>query len=164
MAGLTLLAVAACQRRDASVEAAPDPSKEADVIRDAETAWSKEMALKSPEKMAAHYAAGAPIYQTGAPLIHGPQGVKAVMARAFKDPAFKLEFTPEEVHVAKSGDMAYVTGSYSFTRTDPKTKAPKTVEGTYLTVYTRVLDAKTQGPWLVVAEFGGDLPPDDDDG
>lgn len=161
VAALGVSILVGCQRRDATVEPAPDPTKEAEVLRAAEIAWSREMAEKNPQKMAAHYATGAPIYWSHSPLIHGPQGIKAAMAKAFQDPAFKAVFTPDEVSVAKSGDLAYVTGAYSFTSTNPRTKTPATVEGAYLTVYTKALD----GRWLVAAEFAGDLPQaaDDDD-
>jgi ketosteroid isomerase-like protein len=174
LAAVALLLLCACQRKTESVDPVPDPTVEAETIKQAEIAWSKEMAEKNPDKMAAHYAAGAPIYRSGSAMIHGPLGIKAAMAKAFKDPAFKLEFTPEDVNVAKNGDMAWVTGSYEATLTDPRTQRPRTVEGQYLTVYTRSLDCGPPGPggaptgkcvgkWLVSADFAGDLPPGPDD-
>jgi ketosteroid isomerase-like protein len=177
VAAAALLLACACQKTTESVDPVPDPTAEAEVIKQAEIDWSKEMAQKNPDKMAAHFAAGAPIYLSGSPMIHGPLGVKAAMAKAFRDPAFRLEFTPDDVNVAKNGDMAWVTGSYEATATDPKTHKPRTVQGQYLTVYTRSVDCgdaapagtrapgKCLGKWLVSADFAGDLPPQaDDDG
>lgn len=43
--------------------------------------------------------------------------------------------------------MAYSQGTYTMTETNPRTRKPMTVEGTYLTVYTK----QTDGSWKAVA-------------
>jgi uncharacterized protein (TIGR02246 family) len=149
---LSAAALAGCKQNVLTAKAATEGDAES--IRTAEAAWSQEMAQKNPDKFAAHYAPDAVVYVSGAPLMRGRDAVKAGISEAFKDPNFALSFSPEQVVVANGGDIAYATGSYTGTGTDPKTKKPHTVKGTYLTVYRK----ETDGTWAVTADFAGELP------
>ncbi len=140
----------ACQAKAQAV----DTSKEAMMLRQAEQAWSQEMSLKDPARFAAHYAADALVATTGAPAMHGPKEAGMVIGAMMKDPAFNLTFAPDQVTVARSGELAYSRGAYKLTSTDPKTGKPMTVDGVYVTVYTKGPD----GRWLASADLAIDLP------
>ena len=60
------------------------------------------------------------------------------------------------VEVARSGDLAYVTGTYELSETDAKGK-PMTDKGKYLEVWKKQVD----GNWKCVIDmFNSDLPSD----
>jgi ketosteroid isomerase-like protein len=65
------------------------------------------------------------------------------------DPKFALSFAPDKVVVAASGDLAYTSGTYSQTATDPKTHAVAHETGTYVTVYHKA----SEGSWKAVADI-----------
>jgi len=72
------------------------------------------------------------------------------------DPNFAVTFGATKVDVAKSGDLPYTQGPYSMTTSNPKTKAPVTQKGKYLTVYRKQAD----GTWKAVEDtFMADAPP-----
>lgn len=131
-----------------------DAAKEEAAIRDLEASWSKQLGAKDLPGFVSHYTDDAILYSSGMPLERGTAQIKAGMQEAFKDPNFSLSFAPERVSVAKSGDLAYTTGAYSGSMSDPKTKAKVQMKGQYVTVYVRTND----GRWLAKADFAGDLP------
>ena len=52
------------------------------------------------------------------------------------------------VEVAKSGDIAYSRGTYEMTATDPQTKQPILIKGTYVTTFRKAADG-SWGPWRI---------------
>jgi ketosteroid isomerase-like protein len=150
-AAAAALGLAACQPKSASV----DTAKAADEIRQSEISWSAEMAEKSPTKAVAHYAPDALLADPMGPAAHNAKDIEAAFAEGFKDPAFTLKFAPEHVTVAKSGDLAYSTGTFDVTFTDPATKKPGKGSGVYVTVYTKGADGK----WKASADFAHMNPP-----
>jgi ketosteroid isomerase-like protein len=148
--GFALSGLAACTSPSASV----DTAKEAETIKAQEAAWSKELTAKDPDKFIAHYTDDAIVYVSGFPLARGKAAIRDAIGGAFKDPNFSLSFAPEKVVVGKGGDLAYSTGSYESSGTDPKTKVKTTSHGQYVTAWVRGAD----GRWLAQADFAGDLP------
>jgi ketosteroid isomerase-like protein len=60
-----------------------------------------------------------------------------------------------KVDVAKSGDLGYTQGPFFMTTSDPKTRAPVTEKGKYLTVFRKQAD----GAWGAVEDtFMSDAP------
>ena len=49
---------------------------------------------------------------------------------------------------SKGGDMVFTQGTVTSTMTNPKTKKPMTIQGKYLTIYTKQAD----GSWKAVAD------------
>jgi uncharacterized protein (TIGR02246 family) len=150
-AAFTALMLAACKPMGASV----DTAKEADGLKQSEAAWSAEMTEKNADKAAAHYTADAIVTDPGDPAMKGTDQIKAGFGAAFKDPAFTLKFTPDTAVVAKSGDLAFTSGTFEATYTDPATKKPAHGSGVYVTVYTKGADGK----WMAVRDFAHGNPP-----
>jgi ketosteroid isomerase-like protein len=72
------------------------------------------------------------------------------------DPHFSLSFAPDEVVVARSGDLAYDVGSYTLTVSDPAGD-PMTIKGRYVDVWKK--DAS--GQWKVVVDAPVSDPPEE---
>jgi ketosteroid isomerase-like protein len=69
---------------------------------------------------------------------------------------FALSFAADKVVVARSGDIAYETGTYSMTLSDTKKKAA-TEKGHYVVVWQKQSD----GSWKVVRDVPVSDPPED---
>ncbi len=139
---------------------AADTTKDEAAIRQIESEWSGQMATagtpKDMAKFLAHYASDAVMTDPVDPSMHGTAAIQAGLDKAFKDPAFSLSFAPDKVVVAKSGDVAYTTGSFKVTYTDPETKKAAAGQGVYVTVYQKGAD----GQWKAEADFAhGDPAP-----
>ena len=135
----------------------PD-THDADVsaLKDTEAAWVKDAATKDVEKWVAHYTDDASVLLPNEPIASGKDAIRAAMKPLMSDPNFATTFSANRVGVAKSGELGYTQGAYSMTVTDPKTKAPTTEKGKYLTVYSK----QTDGTWKAVEDtFMSDAPP-----
>jgi len=142
------LGLAGCQK-PADAGTSVDVAREANALRQAELDWSKEMALKDPAKMAAHYADDALFTDPINASMHGKAAIQAAYAQVFKDKAFTLSFAPDQVVVAKSGEVAFTTGRFHATWTGDKGQGPMQGDGVYVTNYVKGADGK----WLIKADF-----------
>jgi uncharacterized protein (TIGR02246 family) len=129
---------------------APDtraPDEQA--IRDGEALWVKDFANKDVERVAAHYADDGTSMIPLMTIMKGKDAIRAGLKEEFSDPNATLDFHPDKVEVAKSGDIAYSQGKYAYTSTDPKTKQRVSEHGGYVEVYKRQAD----GSWKVVQDI-----------
>ena len=104
---------------------------------------------KDPARVAAFYADDAVVALPGAPVQKGAAAIRAAADRDLKDPAFALDFTNERTDVAASGELAYTSGTFRVTFTDPATSRAQNVAGNYVTIYRRQDD----GGWKAVADY-----------
>jgi ketosteroid isomerase-like protein len=72
-----------------------------------------------------------------------------VYAEGLNDPAFNIRFAADKVEVAQAGDMATSQGRFEETYTDPDSKGPVKVSGSFLTVYKKQAD----GSWKAVQDW-----------
>ena len=107
-----VLALAACSTHDADVAA----------IRADEAQWLKDYNSRDQERIASHYAADAVVMNPGGPAVHGRDGARKPQP---PDPNFSLAMEIERIEV--SGDVGYVLGPYTMTRTD-RTTTQKMIE------------------------------------
>lgn len=125
-------------------------------LKDTEAAWVKDAATKDVQKWVAHYTDDAAVLLPDTPILTGKEAISGGLKPMLSDPNFALTFGATKVDVAKSGDLAYTRGTYSLTASNPKTKAPVTEKGKYLTVYRKQAD----GTWKAVEDtFMSDAPP-----
>jgi uncharacterized protein (TIGR02246 family) len=124
-------------------------------IRDAEAAWMAAFATKQPEKAAAFYADDADSMLPDTPLMAGKAAIIAGMKPELGDPNFSLVFAPSKVEIAKSGDIAYSKGKFSYTTTDPKTRKRVGQIGNYVEVYKKQAD----GTWKVEEDIATEEAP-----
>ena len=83
----------------------------------------------------------------GVPDIKGIAAIREAIPAMMQDPAFALSFEADRVEVARSGDLAYETGSYTMTMTGPD-KKPATEKGHYVVVWRKGAD----GAWKAVVD------------
>jgi uncharacterized protein (TIGR02246 family) len=148
----TLLA-AGCQQAPsgnaAEANASADTAAIADAIRAQEAQWNRDYAARDGAAVAAHYAPDGTLAAPGAPLAVGPDAIRAADRAMLADPAFQLEFAADRVEVAASGDLAYSRGHFTLRTTDPASRRPATIAGSYLTVWQKQAD----GSWKVVEDM-----------
>jgi uncharacterized protein (TIGR02246 family) len=156
--GAAALVLAGCQPKTAGVDAPLDVAREADAIRGAEADWSIQMGDKDLDAVAAHFTPTAMLAWPGAGPIRGSTQIRSSLEASFDDPAFSLQWKTDRIVVAKQGDLAWASGIYTLTRTDPATKARATVRGPFLETFSKSAD----GRWLISAGVLGQTPPPSD--
>lgn len=153
-----LLPIIALSALLTSCSSTPPDTHDADVtaLKNTESAWVRDAASKDVEKWVAHYTDDASVLLPNCPLYTGKAAIRNALKPMFMDPNFSVTFGATKVDVAKSGELGYTQGSYSMTVSNPKTKAPETEKGKYLTVYRKQAD----GAWKSVQDtFMSDAPP-----
>jgi ketosteroid isomerase-like protein len=149
--GCAALLLAACQPKTATVDTPVDLARDADAIRSAEADRVEEMNDRDLDHAAAHFTPAASIAWPGAEPIRGTAQIRSALAETFKDPAFAVDWRADRVTVAKDGDVAWATGGYSVTRTDPKTNKPVVTKGPFVETFVKA----PGGRWLIAAGVSG---------
>jgi uncharacterized protein (TIGR02246 family) len=136
-----------CQKGTASA----DPAAIATAIKADEKTWSDQFQAKPRdlEALVGHYADDAYFVAPGAKPASGLTEIREVYAEGLNDPAFNIRFAADKVEVAQAGDMATSQGRFEETYTDPDSKGPVKVSGSFLTVYKKQAD----GSWKAVQDW-----------
>lgn len=144
------IALAGCHREEAhhNDSTAVDTGAVADQLRRDEAQWVADWTSRDADRVLAHYAADATLMVTGAPRLTGEQ-IRSAVTELVEDPNFQIQFAPDQVAVAASGDLAYTRGTYSLRTTNPRTRQPQTENGNYIAVYRRQQD----GSWKAVEDI-----------
>jgi len=124
--------------------AAPPDTRSADeaAIRAAVSEWSSAAQAKDAARFASFYADDAVLMMEGTADVRGKEAITKAATGMMQDPNFALSFQADRIVVARSGDIAYETGSYSLTMSDPA-KNPATQRGNYVVVWQKQGD----GTW-----------------
>jgi uncharacterized protein (TIGR02246 family) len=149
------LAVAGCAA-EAPPPAEPPDTRAADeaAIHAAVKEWSAAAQAKDAEKFASFYAEDGVLMLENAPNAHGIAALREGIGGMMQDPNFDLSFAADKVEAARSGDLAYETGSYTLTMSDPQGN-PATQNGHYVVVWKK--DAS--GTWKVAVDAPVSDPP-----
>ncbi|PZR76914.1 MAG: DUF4440 domain-containing protein [Chthoniobacterales bacterium] len=127
---------------------AGDPKIE-QAVRDADDQWSKAAAAKDVEKTISFYSNDAIVLPPNAPAVTTKEGIRELW-KNFLDSLSTISWKTTRVEAAKSGDIAYLTGTYEMMGKDG-TKD----RGKYLEVFKKQAD----GSWKCGADmFSSDLP------
>jgi len=152
------VALAACAQQPAPSPSAPPPdTRVADeaTVRALVKDWSASAQAKDPAKFASFYTEDAIVMLAGAPDFKGRPAISEGITGMMKDPAFALSFEADKVVVARAGDLAYETGTYSMSMTGPD-KKPATEKGNYVVVWRKEPD----GTWKAAIDAPISDPPD----
>jgi uncharacterized protein (TIGR02246 family) len=122
-------------------------------IRNLDAQWSKTAGTHDVDGTVAYYSDDAVLLPPNAPIVVGKKAIRESWV-ALLSPNIALSWQSKKIEVSKSGDLAYVVGTYSLTATDahgnPNTDRGKTVE---------VFKKEADGTWKVVADmYNSDLP------
>ena len=161
--GRTFLLAAAVALTGCAQQPAPTPSEPPDTraadeatLRTLIKDWSASAQAKDAAKFVSFYAEDAVVMLANEPDIKGLPAIREGIPAMMQDPAFALSFEPDTVVVARSGDLAYETGTYSMTMTGPE-KKPATEKGHYVVVWRKQPD----GAWRVAVDAPLSDPPAD---
>jgi len=112
-----LVAVAACRTTPA-----PDPARDEAAIRAADARWLAAAQAHDLEQSVSYWSDDAVLLVTGSPAIVGKDAIRRYVTGAFTIPDFSISWTMDHVAVAKSGDLAYATGTNRISMTTPEGK------------------------------------------
>ena len=151
---LVLSLSTACQQQAQTTVADTRAADEA-TLRTLDAEWSRAAGAKDVEKTVSYYADDALVMPPNSPVLTGKAAARAMWSGMFSAPGFGGGWKATKVEVARSGDLAYVTGSYEITENDASGK-PMTDKGKFLEVWKKQAD----GSWKCVVDmFNTDLPP-----
>jgi ketosteroid isomerase-like protein len=123
-------------------------------LRELDAQWSKAAAAKDLEQTIAYYSDDAIVL----PPNTASATTKDAIRNAWKDllvsPGLAITWKPTRVELARSGDLAWISGTYEVTMKDPTGK-PIRDRGKYLEVWKKQAD----GTWKCGADtWNSDLP------
>lgn len=122
----------------------PDPVAVRREVLETERAFERRVADNGMAEAFTHFAADSAVILRGGQLIKGRQAIKAFYDHTVLD-NFSLKWEPTHITVARSGDLAYTYGMYTFTSTDSAGQVhPDT--GAFHTVWQR----QPGGAWRYV--------------
>jgi uncharacterized protein (TIGR02246 family) len=145
---LVLLATGCNQPAPADTRAADE-----NAVKEADAQWSKTAMTGDVDATVAFYSDDAAVLPPNAPIATGKQAIRAVWA-AMLTPDTTVSWQVTKAEVARSGDLAYVTGTYQIAAKNPKGKAQED-RGKMVEVWKKQADGK----WKTVADiFNSDMP------
>ena len=116
--------------------------------------WSKAIGSRDVEKTISYYSDDAMLMLPNIPTLTGKEPIRGLWKSMFGSQTFSGGWKTTKVEVARSGDLAYINGTYEFTEQDETGKAI-TDKGKYV----KVLRKHTDGSWKCIADmFNSDLP------
>ena len=122
-------------------------------IRKLDAEWSKTAGTLDVDKTVAFYSDDASVLPPNAPVVNTKTAIRALWAELLV-PGTTISWDISKIEVAKSGDLAYVTGTYRMSMKGPDGK-PMDDKGKMVEVFKK--QPNTQ--WKCVADmFSSDLP------
>jgi ketosteroid isomerase-like protein len=142
-------------------QSSPSPSEKASnmqsveqLVRDLDAQWAKAAAAKDVERTIAYYSDDAIVLPPNATGAATREEVRNVWKDMLATPGLVITWEPTRVQLAKSGEMAWISGMYELTMNDASGK-PITDRGKYLEVWERQADRN----WKCRADmWNSDLP------
>jgi len=118
-------------------------------VRDADAEWSKAAGAKDLDTAVSFYADDAIVLPPNEAAITTKDGIRNLW-KGFIDTITSIKWTATRVEMAKSGDMACLTGTYELTMKDGTKDHGK---------YCEVWKKKADGKWKCATDmFSSDLP------
>jgi uncharacterized protein (TIGR02246 family) len=153
----SILALTACaQPPTAELPAQPDTrAEDAATIHAAVEEWSAAAQAKDVEGFVSVYTEDAVLMIEDAPDLRGVESIREGIGGMMQDPNFDLSFEADDVVVARAGDFAYETGTYSLTLSDAE-QNPATENGRYVVLWEKQAD----GAWKVTLDAPVSDPPE----
>jgi ketosteroid isomerase-like protein len=129
-------------------ENASNPQPMEQILRDLDTQWSEAAATKDLERTLAYYSEDAIVLPPNAT----PAATKETIRKVWKDilatSGLVITWKPAKIKLGKSGEMAWVSGTYELTMNDAVGKSAND-RGKYLEVWEKQPD----GNWKCAADM-----------
>lgn len=118
-------------------------------VREADEQWSRAAAAKDLDKTVSFYADDAVVLPPNQAAVTTKDGIRNLW-KGFLDSLTDISWKTTRVETAKSGDMAYLVGTYEMTMKDGTKDKGK---------YCEVWKKQADGKWKVTSDmFSSDLP------
>jgi ketosteroid isomerase-like protein len=118
------------------------------LLRDLDARWAKAAAAKDVEQTIAFYSDDAIVFPPNAASAATKEAIRNGWKEMFASPGFIITWQPTRVQVGKSGQMAWVSGTYELTMSEASGK-PINDRGKYLEVWEK----QTDGNWKCAADM-----------
>ena len=123
-------------------------------LRDLDAQWSAAAGAKDLDKTVSFYSADAVVMPPNASAATTKEAIRSVWKEMLTSPGAAISWKATKVEVAKSGDLACVSGTYEETTIDASGKPVKD-HGKYVEVWEKQADGK----WKCGADiWNSDLP------
>jgi uncharacterized protein (TIGR02246 family) len=110
-------------------------------LRDLDAQWSAAAAAKDVDKTVSFYSDDAIVMPPNASAATTKEAIRKVWQDLLTTPGLGISWKTTKVEVAKSGDLACVSGTYEVTMNDPSAK-PVSDHGKYVEVWEKQADGK----------------------
>jgi uncharacterized protein (TIGR02246 family) len=138
----------------ALVDAAAADTNIEQALRDLDAQWSAAAGAKDLDKTVSYYSDDAIVMPPNAPPATTKEAIRSAWKEMLTTPGAGISWKASKVEVAKSGDLAYVSGTYEEMMTDASGKPVKD-HGKYVEIFKKQAD----GTWKVIVDiWNSDLP------
>jgi ketosteroid isomerase-like protein len=110
-------------------------------LRDLDTQWSAAAGAKDVEKTVSFYSDDAIVMPPNAPAAATKEAIRKSWQDLLSSAGLVISWKNTKVEVAKSGDLACISGTYELTKNDPSGK-PINDRGKYVEVWEKQADGK----------------------
>ena len=110
-------------------------------VRDLDLQWSVAAANKDLEKTVSFYAADALVLPPNAPAASTKEAIRKSWKELLESPNAAISWTATKSEMAKSGEIAYTTGTYQLSMSGPD-GAPINDKGKYVEIWKKQADGK----------------------
>jgi ketosteroid isomerase-like protein len=132
----------------------PDTRADEAAVRKADADWVKAAQTKRVDDWVTFYADDAVVLPPNDRTVTGKDSIRKPVGDLLGLPNLSISWTPTKVEVAKSGDLAYLYGTYQLSATGPDGK-PMDDQGKMLEIWKKQAD----GNWkCIVDTWSSDLP------
>jgi ketosteroid isomerase-like protein len=147
---IALLTLAlACQQTLPDTRAADESA-----LRELDTQWSTAAGAKDVDKTVSYYADDVMVLPPNGPMVTNKPAIRELWQSLLTAPGFSGGWQANKIEVARSGDLAYLSGTWEFTMNDTDGN-PATDRGKFVEVFKK----QTNGEWKCVSDiWNSDLP------
>jgi ketosteroid isomerase-like protein len=148
-----MMLLAGCAKQAAPP--AVDLAAEESAIRATDAAWQASGKSRDMEKALSYWADDSIMYAPNMPAMVGKPAIRAYVTGAVNSPDFSISWVTDKVVVARSGDMAYSTGTNQITYRDPTKNKLMTEKSHGIVVWRKQAD----GSWKAQIDIWNDAAP-----
>jgi ketosteroid isomerase-like protein len=124
-----------------STSSAADTQAAEQTLRDLDAQWSAAAGAKDVEKTVSFYSDDAIVMPPNAPADTTKETIRKGWQDLLATPGLVISWKATKVEVAKSGDLAFLSGTYNVTMNDSSGK-PINEHGKYVEVWEKQADGK----------------------